>query len=75
MKIIAQKTIQDYKIWRDKIKVTPRTLAIFEYRVGLADGDMHTQKHTGQKFGIGAVRVGQLEARIEYELDLLTKRR
>ncbi len=69
----SRETIRRYEACKNKIKVTPRTLAVFEYRAGMTDGTAHTQKQTGQKFGISANRVGQLEARIKYEVDSLAK--
>ena len=40
---------------------------------GITDGKAHTQKETGQKFGISGNRVGQLEARMKYEIGLQSK--
>lgn len=72
--IYVSEIIQKYKSCKNKIKVSSRNIAILEFRIGLTDGEMHTKKQTGQKFGISSVRVGQIEAKINYEIDLIIKR-
>lgn len=47
----------------------PRYLEIFEYRIGIADGSPHTQRETGEKFGVSSTRAAQMEARVRYELE------
>jgi|GEM_PF-1924705 len=74
MNALVQRLIERYRVSKDKIKVSSRNIAIFEFRIGLTDGEMHTKKQTGQKFGISSVRVGQIEAKINYEIDLIIKR-
>lgn len=51
-----------------------RYLEIFEYRVGLADGSFHTLREAGEKYGVKGVRIQQITARVEYELELLQVR-
>lgn len=69
----SDKILKKYTANRDAIKVLDRYKNIFEYRNGLSDGVVRTQKETGQKFGIGATRVGQIEARVKYEIEKLNK--
>jgi DNA-directed RNA polymerase sigma subunit (sigma70/sigma32) len=59
------KTYQDKK---HLLKLKERYFQIFEYRNGITDGVKHTQKETGDKFGISGNRIGQIEARVWYEL-------
>ncbi|MEN9912936.1 MAG: hypothetical protein RLY66_344 [Candidatus Parcubacteria bacterium] len=59
------KTYQDKK---HLLKLSERYLEFFEYRNGFTDGIKHTFKETGDKFGVGGTRAGQIIARVEYEL-------
>jgi len=52
----------------------PRYLEIFEYRVGLVDGSFHTLREAGEKYGVKWVRIQQITARVEYELEQLQGR-
>jgi DNA-directed RNA polymerase sigma subunit (sigma70/sigma32) len=65
--------LKKYTANKDAIKVLDRYKDIFEYRNGLSDGVVHTQKETGQKFNIGATRVGQIEARVKYEIEKMNE--
>ena len=65
-----KKLIKKYKTEKSHLgHLQPRYLEVFEYRTGIADGDPHTQKETGKKFGISSTRAAQLEARVKYELE------
>jgi len=44
-------------------QLTEREAKILEYRFGLADGDCHTLKETGEKFSLTRERVRQIEAK------------
>ena len=67
-----KKLVEKYKTEKYRLgNLQPRYLEVFEYRTGIADGDPHTQKETGKKFGISSTRAAQLEARVKYELDQL----
>jgi len=65
-----KKLVEKYKTEKYRLgNLQPRYLEVFEYRTGIADGDPHTQKETGKKFGISSTRAAQLEARVKYELE------
>lgn len=65
-----KKLVEKYKTEKYRLgHLQPRYLEVFEYRTGITDGDPHTQKETGKKFGISSTRAAQLEARVKYELD------
>lgn len=72
MKTETRNLIGKYtKLKQQLVKVPSRYLEVFEYRNGLTDGVSHTQKDTGAKFNISATRIGQMEARVKYELEQL----
>jgi DNA-directed RNA polymerase sigma subunit (sigma70/sigma32) len=65
------KSIIRYQVNKHLLKLKDRYYAIFEYRNGVTDGKRHTLKETGMKFGICGGRVGQIEARVWYEVERL----
>ncbi len=67
-----EKLIQNYKTYKEELKLKPRYLAIFEFRNGLINGNSHTLKESGNKFGISGNRIYQIEARVKYELKRLS---
>lgn len=72
MKLDEKILIKKYKADKHRLgHLQPRYLKVFEYRTGIADGSTHTQKETGEKFGISSTRAAQLEARVRYELEQL----
>ena len=65
-----KKLVEKYKAEKYRLgHLQLRYLEVFEYRTGITDGDPHTQKETGKKFGISSTRAAQLEARVKYELE------
>ena len=69
MKLEHDELLRLYAAKKELLPVNPRYLAIFELRHGLTDGQTHTLKETGKKFGISGTRVSQMEARVEYEIE------
>ncbi len=61
--------IEKYKSYKNTLKLKPRYLDIFDYRYGLADGKKHTLNESGRKFRISGTRVGQIVARVRYEVE------
>ncbi|MEK7464096.1 MAG: hypothetical protein AAB610_03185 [Patescibacteria group bacterium] len=60
--------MKQYQEKKHLLKLSERYLVFFEYRNGITDGTKHTLRETGQKFGVGGTRAGQIIARVEYEL-------
>ena len=60
--------IKKYLACKKDLHLKTRYFQIFEHRYGLSDGKNHTQKETGVVFGISGNRIGQIEARVKYEL-------
>ena len=60
---------KEYIAYKNSLGLRQCYYDIFEYRNGISDGSWHTQKETGLKFGIGGGRVGQIEARVRFEVE------
>ncbi len=54
-------------------KMPERYFRVFEFRNGITNGTRHSQRETGEKFQISRERVGQLEARVWYEVQEVLK--
>ena len=59
---------EKYLGYKSSLGLKQRYYDIFEYRNGLTDGKVYTQRETGEKFGIGPTRVRQIEARVVFEV-------
>lgn len=72
MKTDETAVVEKYKSNKHRLgHLQPRYLEIFEYRLGLTDGTPHSQKETGEKFGVTGNRIRQIEERVKYELERL----
>ena len=60
---IVAKVFRDQKLMQMLDQLTQREAKILEFRYGLADGDPHTLKETGDKFGLTRERIRQIEAK------------
>ena len=63
-----------YKRLKSSLPLKQRYLDIFECRHGVNDARPHTLPATGKQFGnISGTRVGQIVARVLYEMDNVEK--
>ncbi len=69
MKLGNSELVKKYESVKDLLGLSPRYLAIFEYRIGQTDGKSHSQREVGRRFGVTATRIRQIEERVKYELD------
>lgn len=60
---------KEYLAYKNSLGLKQRYYDMFEYRNGLTDGNWHTLKETGQRFGISGGRVRQIEGRVIYEVE------
>jgi DNA-directed RNA polymerase sigma subunit (sigma70/sigma32) len=51
------------------LTLPPRYFEVFEFRHGLVDGTTHSLKESGERFGVSSTRIGQMEARVFYEIE------
>ena len=65
----TQDFIKKYIAKKSFLRITPRDLAVFEYRNGITDGIVRTQKEAGKKFGISSTRARQIEAHVKDEME------
>ena len=60
--------LEEYKSYKNALRLKPRYLDIFEYRHGLANGEKHSLDECGSQFHISGTLVRQIVARVEYEI-------